>query len=120
MATVKPAMWHLDDALRLVRELQPVAKGFGYHICLGGGILNRSVSYHDLDLYYLPLIGERIDESGLIESMEIGWGKSTRAVSGGEPTAPYSAKLRFTLDDHPINQFHGTLEVFILATKGVC
>lgn len=48
-------VWTLEDGLRLIRILQPKAKEYGYHIALGGGVLNKGESKKDLDLYFLTL-----------------------------------------------------------------
>ncbi len=47
-------MWTLEDALLLIREIQPRIYKFAYHVCLGGGVLNRGESEKDLDLYFSP------------------------------------------------------------------
>ena len=47
--------WTLEEALPLIRNLQPQAHQFGYHLCLGGGVLNTGRSEKDLDLYFLPM-----------------------------------------------------------------
>lgn len=47
--------WTLDDALKLIRALQPESRRFGYHLCLGGGVLNKGESEKDLDLYFIQL-----------------------------------------------------------------
>jgi hypothetical protein len=52
---VKAPLWTLDDALTLVRALQPFTRQFGYHLTLGGGVLNVGSSTKDLDLFFLPL-----------------------------------------------------------------
>jgi hypothetical protein len=56
-STVLPpsTYWTLSDALALIRGLQPQIKPFGFHLCLGGGVLNTGSSRKDLDLYFLPL-----------------------------------------------------------------
>ena len=46
-------MWTLDEALVLVRELQPQLTQFEYHVALGGGVLNKGKSDNDLDLYFI-------------------------------------------------------------------
>ena len=51
-------VWHLNDALFLVKDLQPTTRAFGYHLALGGGVLNRGFSTKDLDLYFLPMNNE--------------------------------------------------------------
>lgn len=47
--------WTIEDGLNLIRAIQPEARRFGYHIALGGGVLNNGISYKDIDLYFLPL-----------------------------------------------------------------
>lgn len=47
-------MWGLSGALEMIRLIQPVVKTFDYHVLLGGGVLNRGLSEHDLDLYFIP------------------------------------------------------------------
>lgn len=50
-------MWNLEDALVLIRELQPKLREIDYHIMLGGSILNTGTSDKDLDLFFAPLNG---------------------------------------------------------------
>jgi len=47
--------WTLDEALPIIRSLQPHTRKFGYHLTLGGGVLNTGESKKDLDLFFLPL-----------------------------------------------------------------
>jgi hypothetical protein len=47
--------WSLSEALELVREIQPQIKRYGYHVALGGGVLNNGYSEKDADLYFLSL-----------------------------------------------------------------
>ena len=46
-------MWTLQEALQLIRDLQPQLKPLHYHVALGGGVLNKGTSQKDLDLYLL-------------------------------------------------------------------
>jgi hypothetical protein len=48
-------VWQIDEALDLVRLLQPLTRQFNYHLALGGSVLNRGRSDKDLDIYFLPL-----------------------------------------------------------------
>lgn len=48
--------WTIDDAINLIRVVQPLAKHAGYHVGLAGGVLNRGESLHDLDLIVMPLV----------------------------------------------------------------
>lgn len=48
-------IWTMKEALGLIQALQPETRRFGYHLCLGGGVLNKGESQKDLDLYFLTL-----------------------------------------------------------------
>ena len=48
-------MWTFEEAQKLITTMQPFAKEHGYHIALGGGVLNKLSSTKDLDMYFLPL-----------------------------------------------------------------
>lgn len=47
--------WYLGDAQMIIRELQKILWPIGWHVCLGGGVLNHGYSANDLDLYVLPI-----------------------------------------------------------------
>lgn len=49
--------WTLEEALKLIRALQPDTRTFGYHLCMGGGVMNKGMSEKDLDLFFLPMCG---------------------------------------------------------------
>lgn len=73
-------MWQLDPALRIVRALQPTTRQFGYHLTLGGGVLNKGESKKDLDLYFLPMggfgKGKKNNANGMLKYLEKLWGSS--------------------------------------------
>lgn len=50
--------WYLADAQLAIRDLQQLLWPLGYHIALGGGVLNHGYSDKDLDLYVLPTYRE--------------------------------------------------------------
>ena len=60
---LKPVMWTLDDALALVREIQPLTRDFNYHLVIGGSVVNNGESRKDLDLYFLPLCNGNLNDS---------------------------------------------------------
>ena len=69
--------WTLDEALRLVRGLQPEAKKFGFHVCLGGSVLNTGSSHKDVDLYFHPLYTKNDQQmNDFVTRLEGLWGKS--------------------------------------------
>ena len=51
----KRAAWYLEEALQIIRMLQPSARSCGYHLALAGGVLNTGSSSNDLDIIVLPL-----------------------------------------------------------------
>lgn len=67
----------LSEGLHLVRALQPECRQFGYHLCLGGGVLNKGQSEKDLDLYFLPMGTEPTKPAELIQLLDRLWGKGT-------------------------------------------
>lgn len=80
--------WTLEEALRLVRGLQPEAKKFGFHVCLGGGVLNTGLSHKDVDLYFLPLSEKKDAQlANLVLRLEGLWGKS-EAIGEQVPRKP--------------------------------
>ena len=54
--------WTLEDGLKLVRAIQQECREYGYHVALGGGVLNVGKSGKDLDLYFLPLDNSKFGE----------------------------------------------------------
>lgn len=70
--------WTIDEGLKLIRALQPKVRTFGYHIALGGGVLNNGQSHKDLDLYFLPLDNPDIAQEnthGLLGWLTTLWGE---------------------------------------------
>jgi hypothetical protein len=47
-------MWHLDETLVVVRELEQALVKAGWHVALAGGTLHNGQSKHDLDLVVFP------------------------------------------------------------------
>jgi len=57
--------WTLDEAVDVIRKIQPIVRALDYHCVLGGGVLNKGFSTKDLDLFFLKLngsTGERYHE----------------------------------------------------------
>lgn len=108
-------MWTLDNALKLIRETQETAKGFGYHICLGGSVLNKGESIKDLDLYFIPLVGVEESIERLLQSLYIGWGDGEEFgyIESYQKLSPYRHTIRFK-GIKPSDAFIGTVEVFIV------
>lgn len=68
--------WTLEDALPLIRGIQPHTRSYGYHLALGGGVLNNGKSGKDLDLYFLPLESQKFktDCDGMLSFLKDTWG----------------------------------------------
>lgn len=47
--------WYRSDADALIRNIQATVWPLGWHVALGGGVLNHGYSNNDLDLYLLPI-----------------------------------------------------------------
>jgi len=104
-------VWNLEDGLRLCRALQPETRKFGYHLALGGGVLNQGVSYKDIDLYLLPLDnGTKMDEPGMIAFLTDLWGE------GKDLFATYSRDESLTPEPEPDEG--GRLPRFVAARPG--
>lgn len=46
--------WTLDEAVTLVREIEPWFKQQGFHVGLTGGVLYNGLSFKDVDLIVYP------------------------------------------------------------------
>lgn len=102
--------WTLASGLKLIRAIQPEVRKVGYHIALGGGVLNKGLSYKDLDIYCLPMMsgGRQPKSDVLVKLLESLWGPGRGIGEGNYPEeAPYVAKLGFSYADTRV-------EVFIL------
>ncbi len=67
-------MWTLEDALTLIRDLQPQLHLLKYHVALGGGVLNKGQSEKDLDLYIFPF--DYSDIAPVLPFLERMWGEA--------------------------------------------
>lgn len=116
MADKKPIVWTLEQALTLIRSLQPSLRSYGFHLCLGGGVLNAGESRKDLDLYFLPLdnTGSDADVDGLVNFLSDMWGIGVPLSGSYEaPTnSPYTQCLEFKVR-------HGRIDVFIIGHREV-
>lgn len=101
-------MWNLEDALALVRRLQPMTRNYNYHLALGGGVLNKGTSDKDLDLYFLTLDNDKkTDREGLLVTLERIFGKLEHI---GSPEylakdSAYKAKVKFVNSGKRIDAF---------------
>jgi hypothetical protein len=103
--------WTLEDALVHVRGLQLFTRKFGYHLTLGGGVLNKGYSAKDVDLFFLPLDDNKTlrDPHGMLDFLTKIYPTTPVNISGdgyGRSTL-YTHKVKF-------NDGHGRrVDVFI-------
>ena len=88
-------MWTLDQAVVVVRRLQRDVHALGYHVTLGGGVLNNGESDKDLDLFIL-----RKNNTERQRPIEVMW-----AVARRLDNCTYSP-LRDSPDYGPDADFH--------------
>lgn len=74
-------MWSLAQGIGVVQALQKPAREYGYHVAIGGGVVNKTFSEKDLDLYFLPMGGFNTKESvtkptPMLRFLEALWGIS--------------------------------------------
>lgn len=99
--------WTLDEALQLIRALQPLTRKYGYHLCLGGGVLNKGESKKDLDLYFLTLDSSKSEPAKLVPFLTSMWGIGTDLRNGYpiEEGSPYKFKLKYNYNGLRIDVF---------------
>lgn len=71
-----PIPWDFATAQKLVKDIQHGTRDYGYHLAMGGGVLNNLRSEKDLDLYFLPLDNKDyyVSPEGLLEWLKGMWG----------------------------------------------
>jgi hypothetical protein len=101
-------MWTLDEALIVIRALQPNLKPLEWHVALGGGVLNTGASDKDLDLYILGFNGALLqDVAPVIVLLSARWGVASQITDADEyPADPrYREKVKFDVDGKRIDVF---------------
>lgn len=99
-----PTKWTLEDALALIRALQPMCRKFNFHLALGGGVLNNGFSEKDLDLYFLP-VRKPTDSDGLLKWLDM-WGPCKQIGKGDYPDKlPYTHRLQYVYGKQRIDVF---------------
>lgn len=109
------SLWTLDQALEFIRKLQPLTRLYGYHLCVGGGVLNTGMSDKDLDLYLLPLDNQPTlaDYDGMLMEMEaeLGPSEDIRDEYPDAPWSPYFSKRKFANNGQRVDVFFIKAEV---------
>ena len=115
-AAVPSDIWTFKQFQRdLLPFLQAESRDFGYHLCLGGSVLNAGKSKKDLDIYYLPLGGDKPrDPKGLIGALIARFGEAKLIGKDHKYPMigpPYIAKLKFTPN------LCGRIDVFVIGNS---
>lgn len=95
---MKPVMWTYEEGQAEVLRVQLAVRAFGYHVAMGGGVLNNGTSSKDLDLYFLPMDNDAFtpDAVQLQAYLEDQWGVSEPISDPAYgPSAYYRLKLKF-------------------------
>jgi hypothetical protein len=96
--------WTLDEAVALVRMLQPKLHAIKWHVALGGGVLNKGWSTKDIDLYFMPFSNET--SKPVVPLLNKLWGKPQPIEKAGyAPDHNYAAKLKFQVGGRRIDAF---------------
>jgi len=92
-------MWTLDEGVAVVRDIQEAVRPFGYHVALGGGVLNLGKSDKDLDLYFLAMdVEQGNDPHALLAFLQDHFGTEGESITKAEyPDSRYAFKWKFIL-----------------------
>ena len=108
--------WTLDDGVKLVRALQGRTREYGYHLTLGGSVVNKGESEKDVDLYFLPMNNSKIkeDPNGLVSWLEGLWGNSEPIGNEYEDGQPNKADQYWGLPKTKIVQDNPMMPIWHL------
>lgn len=100
-------MWEFGDSLPLIRHLQEKCHQIGYHVALGGGVLNNGSSDKDLDLYFLPMGNDNLNNNRtlLFDVLEELWGAWEPINGDYAPNVPWQFMVKFMLGERRIDAF---------------
>lgn len=63
--------WYLEEGVKMIRDMQERAWSKGFHLNLGGGVLNKGYSRSDLDILVMyGLYEESYDRLGLVNEFK--------------------------------------------------
>jgi len=66
-------VWTMRDAIRLLKDIDPLLREVGWGVGLTGSVLTQGESRNDLDLIVYPLNDGKVDRDKLRETLE-SWG----------------------------------------------
>ena len=98
-------MWTLEEGLVLCRLLQPMLRPIGYHLTLGGGVLNTGKSKKDLDLFLLPLKSTDSNPTMVFSVLEPIFGNGASVGKGEYDSDSWKAAWYYFVGDKRIDVF---------------
>ena len=111
----KVGSWTSNGAKPVINWAQLASRIHGYHVCLGGSVLNNGKSEKDLDLYFLPMNADSpVDPVGMKSWIETALGKLEpigNTYPGKELPYIYKGKLTCSFGFQPQR-----IDVFIMGT----
>jgi hypothetical protein len=95
-------MWTVIDGLHTCKEIEMIAKGYGYHVALGGSVMYRGSSMKDLDVIVYNHRRGTQDKEGFLKHLDqvgwrehVEWQKSHSTPSGEASDKPIAeSKMR--------------------------
>ena len=110
-----PVVWTFSSAKNVITVCQVSSAQFGYHVCLGGSVLNKMESTKDLDLYFLPMSNCQVkeDPAGLLNWIHMNLGV-VESINDSYPgkELPFILKGKLKYNGNPAQR----IDVFILGT----
>lgn len=106
--------WYLADALLVIRQLQATLWPLGWHVTLGGSVLNHGYSNSDLDLYVLPIYRkeEPPDAAIALQAVSVVLGEPVTDLTGSIPPGAPEHECYVFANVYAVSQ--GRIDVFIV------
>lgn len=102
--------WTMDDAVALVRQIQPVLHERKWHMALGGSVLNTGASGKDADVYVLPF-SDTPDVTDILPTLVQAWGAWEPIGIGYDKQGIFAAKVKFQVDGKRVDAFIGRCDL---------
>lgn len=108
-----PWHWRLEQALALIRDLQPRLHEKRWHVTFGGSVLNNGSSGKDLDLFFFPFgmvgaNGEPVED--ILPMLTEMWGEPYR-LNQHEDNYPPNLNFGRSCKFYPVGR--GRIDAFI-------
>lgn len=98
-------MWTLGEGLVFCRLLQPMLRPIGYHLTLGGGVLNVGYSRKDLDLFLLPLKSTDSNPTAVFDTLSPIFGDAAPVGKGEYDSDSWKVAMYYIVGGKRIDVF---------------